>query len=87
MTRLHQHYTLAVLWLLSLVAKTAVEKLYEAGHEDGANELREFMRRELTAVQVASAAERMRAYHNGFREAMRLYGDVPTDRPGERWVM
>lgn len=84
---LRQRYTLAVLWLLSVVAQDAADALYRSGHEDGANELREFMRRELTAVQVASAAERMRAYNNGFRDAVRLYGDTPTEHPGERWVM
>lgn len=87
MKRLHQLYTLGVLWLLSVCAHGAADALYESGREDGMTELRSFMRRELTAVNAASAADRMRAYNQGFTDAMRLYGDTPTERPGERWVM
>lgn len=84
--RLTRAYDLAVLWLLSVIAKDAAETLYRHGHEDGANELRDFMRRELQAVQVATAADRMRAYNNGFRDAMRyLDADEPiAEAPIER---
>lgn len=84
MTRLTRAYHLAVLWLLSIVAKDVVETIYHRGHEDGSNELREFMRRELMAVQAATAADRMRAYNNGFRDAMRFYDDEPIAEPVER---
>jgi hypothetical protein len=85
MTALRHLYTTAVLWLLSVIAKDAAEAIYSHGHEDGANELREFMRRELTAVQVGAATERMRSYNLGFTDAMRLFDDEPVaDAPIER---
>jgi hypothetical protein len=77
-------YTRGVLWLLSVVAKDAVDTIYKHGHEDGMTELRDFMRRELTSVHVASATDRMRSYNQGYRDAMRFYGDVPDDAPIER---
>lgn len=85
--RVAQLYDLAVLWLLSAVARRTVETIYQHGHDDGENELRDYMRRELTAIQAANVADRMRAYNNGFADAMRLYGDTPREMPGERWVM
>jgi hypothetical protein len=85
MTALRHLYTTAVLWLLSVVAKDAVEAIYSHGHEDGANELRDFMRRELTAVQAATATDRMRSYNRGFTEAMRLFDDeLAAEAPIER---
>jgi hypothetical protein len=84
MTRLRQRYTLGVLWLLSVIAKDAAASIYRRGHEDGMTELRDFMRRELTAVQAASAANQLRLYNQGFNDAMRLYGDVPNETPIER---
>ena len=74
-----------MLWLLSVVAKDAADAIYRSGHEDGMTELRDFMRRELTAVQVATAADRMRSYNQGYRDAMRFYGDESADdAPSER---
>lgn len=81
---MRRHYDLAVLWLLSVVAPRAAETIYRHGQDDGAQELRDFMRRELIAVQAASAAERMRSYNQGYRDAMRFYGDVPDETPIER---
>lgn len=81
---MRHYYDLAVLWLLSIVAQRTVETIYRHGQEDGANELREFMRRDLTNMLAASAADRARAYNNGFSDAMRLYGDVPDETPVER---
>lgn len=77
-------YTTAVLWLVSVLAKDAAVAIYRRGHEDGAQELRDFMRRELTSVHVASAAERMRSYNLGYRDAMRFYGDTPPEEPAQR---
>lgn len=82
--RVAQLYDLAVLWLLSAVARRTVETIYQHGHDDGEHELREFMRRELTAIQAANVADRMRAYNNGFRDAMRFYGDTPRDMQTEQ---
>jgi hypothetical protein len=84
MMRLRQLYTLGVLWLLSACAHDAADALYKSGHEDGMTELRDFMRRELTAVQVTHAAAYARAYNHGFSDAMRLYGDTPRETPIER---
>lgn len=86
MTRLHRLYTLGVLWLLSLVGKDAVEAIYRHGHDDGEQHVRDFMRRELQAVQVGAATDRMRSYHRGYRDALRfLDGDEPiADAPIER---
>lgn len=81
---LRQRYTLGVIWLLSVFARDAADAIYKFGHEDGMTELRDFMRRELTAVQAASAADRMRLYNQGFTDAMRLYGDMPRETPIER---
>lgn len=83
--RLASAYHLGVLWLLSCCARKVVETIYQHGHEDGANELREFMRRELLEVQVAAAADRARAYQRGFKDAMRMYDDdEPVAEPVER---
>ncbi len=86
MKALARLYTLGVLWLLSVVAQDAVDAIYKHGHEDGMTELRDFMRRELTAVQAAAVVERVRHYNHGFRDAMRFYGDdEPQDEaPIER---
>lgn len=86
MRALTRTYHLAVLWLLSLAAPDVVETIYRHGHEDGANELREFMRRELEAVQAARALDRARSYSQGFNDAMRATtDDVPDeDAPIER---
>jgi hypothetical protein len=75
---LQRHYDLAVLWLLSICAQGVMERIYAHGHEDGANELRDWMRREVEAVHVATAVERMRCYTRGFRDAM---GDLDADEP------
>ena len=85
MKALRQCYTLGVLWLLSVVAQDAADAIYRSGHEDGMTELRDFMRRELTAVQVATAADRLRSYNQGYRDAMRFYGaDVPQADAAEQ---
>jgi hypothetical protein len=84
MTRLRQLYDLAVRWLLDVCAPRVHEAIYKHGHEDGMTELRDFMRRELTAVQVTHAAAYARAYNSGFSDAMRLYGDMPRETPTER---
>lgn len=86
MTHLHRLYTLGVLWLLSVVAKDAAASLYRHGHEDGMTELRAFMRRELQAVHLATAADRVRSYNLGYRDALRyLDADEPVeDAPIER---
>lgn len=80
-------YDLAVLWLLSALARRTVETIYNHGHDDGANALREFMRQELLDVQAACAADRIRAYNNGFRDAMGIYGEVPDEPPPAERVM
>jgi len=78
-------YTSGVLWLLSVVAKDAVAAIYQSGREDGMTALRDFMRRDLIAHHVAREAERLRSYHQGYRDAMRVYGDEPQDdAPRER---
>jgi hypothetical protein len=79
MRALHRLYTLGVLWLLSVVAKDAADTIYKHGHEDGMTELRDFMRRELESVQVAAVVERVRHYNQGYRDAMRFYGDESAD--------
>jgi hypothetical protein len=80
MTALHRLYTLGVLWLLSVIAQDAAEVIYKHGREDGMTELRAFMRRELSAVRADAAAERLRSYNNGFRDAMRyLDAEEPLD--------
>lgn len=84
MTRLRAAYHLAVLWLLSVCAQGVVERIYQHGHGDGATELREWMRRELQAVQAELATDRARAYRQGFADAMRLYDDEPIAEPVER---
>jgi hypothetical protein len=84
MKAFHRLYTRAVLWLLSLVAKDAVEIIYKHGQEDGMTELRAFMRRDLEKVYAATSVERMRCYNRGFCDAMRLYGDEPDKTPIER---
>lgn len=77
-------YTTAVLWLVSVLAKDAAVAIYRHGYTDGAQELRDFMRRELTAVHAACAADRLRAYNQGFTDAMRFYGDTPPEEPAPR---
>lgn len=77
-------YHLGVLWLLSLVARRVVERIYSHGHEDGANELREWMRRELQQVQADLLTDRARSYRQGFADAMRMYDDEPIVEPVER---
>jgi hypothetical protein len=86
MMRFSHVYDVALLWLLSIIGQRVVATIYKHGREDGMTELREFMRRELTAVQAAAAAERMRSYNVGFRDAMRMVGaDEPiADAPIER---
>lgn len=84
MRALQRFYTLGVLWLLSAVAKNAAGLIYDYGRADGIDELREDMRCELVKVQVACATDRMRAYNQGYRDAMRFYGDVPDEAPKER---
>jgi hypothetical protein len=85
MTALHRLYMLGVLWLLSVIAQDAAEVIYKHGREDGMTELRDFMRRELTAVHVASATDRMRSYNLGYRDAMRYLGaDEPQDDASEQ---
>lgn len=79
MKALRQLYTLGVLWLLSVVATDAADAIYRSGREDGMTELRDFMRRDLIAHHVAREAERLRSYQQGFRDAMRFYGDEPQD--------
>lgn len=78
-------YHLGVLWLLSLVARRVVERIYGHGHEDGANELRAWMRRELQQVQADLVTDRARSYRQGFADALRLYDDEPIAAPVE-WV-
>jgi len=82
--RVSQIYDLALLWLLSHLGQRVVETIYKHGHEDGMTELRNFMRRELTAVDAARVADRLRLYNQGYRDAMRFYGDVPDDAPIDR---
>jgi hypothetical protein len=79
-------YTRGVLWLLSVVAAEAVAAIHAVGREDGMTALRDFMRRDLTAMHAASVADRLRSYQQGFRDAMRVYGaDEPQDdAPSER---
>lgn len=84
MTRITRAYDLAVLWLLSAVATRVVETIYQHGHEDGSNELREWMRKELQAVQASLVTDRARSYRQGFTDAMRLYDDEPVAEPVER---
>jgi hypothetical protein len=84
MRALTDAYHRAVLWLLSRAARRAVETIYARGHEDGVNELRAWMRRELMEVQVAQAADRARSYQQGFREALRLVDDEPQGAIIER---
>jgi hypothetical protein len=84
MTAIHRLYTLGVLWLLSVVAQDAAEAIYRSGHDDGANALREFMRRELQQVQADLLADRARSYRQGFADAMRMYDDEPIAEPVER---
>jgi hypothetical protein len=73
-------YDVALLWLLSLIGARVVETIYKHGREDGMTDLRAFMRRELTAVRADAAAERLRSYNNGFRDAMRyLDAEEPQD--------
>lgn len=84
MTRLAAAYHLAVLWLLSCCAQRVVETIYQRGHEDGATELREFMRRELQAVQRGVMEDRARSYRQGFADACRLFDEEPVAEPVER---
>jgi hypothetical protein len=77
--RVSQVYDLAVLWLLSHLGRRVVETIYKHGHEDGMTELRDFMRRELLANDAARVADRLRLYNQGYRDAMRFYGDEPQD--------
>ena len=81
-------YTLGVLWLLSVVAQEVAAIIYahghDDGHEDGSNEVREFMRRELLDVQRGLAEDRARSYRQGFADAMRMYDDEPVAEPVER---
>jgi hypothetical protein len=77
-------YHLGVLWLLSIVARRVVERIYHHGHEDGATELREWMRKELQQVQADLLADRARSYRQGFADAMRMYDDEPIAEPVER---
>jgi hypothetical protein len=77
-------YTLGVLWLLSVVAQDAAEAIYRSGHDDGANELRECMRRELQQVQADLLTDRARSYRQGFADAMRMYDDEPIAELVER---
>ncbi len=86
MRALRRLYTLAVLWLLSVIAKDAAGIIYDYGHTDGVNELREEMRVELVKLHAASSTERLRAYDRGFADAMRLYDadDLDDVRPGEQ---
>jgi hypothetical protein len=86
MRALSRLYTLTVLWLLSVVAKNAAGIIYDFGHADGANALREEMRAELVKLHAASSTERMRAYDRGFADALHLYDDEAdlTALPGEQ---
>jgi hypothetical protein len=80
MMRFAHLYDVAVLWLLSIIGQRVVDTIYKHGHEDGMTELRDFMRRDLTAMHAASATERMRSYNMGYRDAMRYLGeDEPLD--------
>jgi hypothetical protein len=75
---LQRHYDLAVLWLLSICAQGVMERIYAHGHEDGANELRDYMRRELEAVHVAAVVDRMRYYTRGYRDGL---GELDAEDP------
>lgn len=86
MIRITRAYDLAVLWLLSVLATRVVETIYTHGREDGEQDVREWMRRELEAVQAALVTDRMRAYSQGYRDAVRcIDGDEPmAEAPAER---
>jgi hypothetical protein len=84
MTAIHRLYTLAVLWLLSVVAQDAAQAIYRSGHDDGASELRGYMRRELLDVQAGLVADRATSYRQGFADALRLYDDEPIAELVER---
>jgi hypothetical protein len=84
MTAIHRLYTLAVLWLLSIVAQDAAEAIYRHGHDDGATALREWTRKELLDVQASTITDRARSYRQGFADALRLYDDEPIAEPVER---
>lgn len=77
-------YHLGVLWLLSIAARRVVETIYDHGHQDGSTELREWMRKELLAIQGAIVEDRAKAYRQGFNDAMRMYDDEPVAEPVER---
>jgi hypothetical protein len=77
-------YTLGVLWLLSVVAQDAAEAIYRSGHDDGANELREWTRKELLDVQASTITARAISYRQGFADAMRMYDDEPIAELVER---
>jgi hypothetical protein len=76
-------YRFAV-WLLTIVARPIVKVIYEDGHDDGADELRAYMRRELLDVQASTITARALSYRQGFADALRLYDDEPIVELVER---
>jgi hypothetical protein len=81
MRALHHLYTSCVLWLLSVTAKDVVAAIHKVGYDDGMQALH----KDIVRACAISATDRMRAYNQGYRDAMRFYGDDSADEaPIER---